>query len=568
MNLDCDDAKPGNHPIDRFCFAGNEGYSAFWRKNTSTLEALELAKLLTGLRKVASCISRHNLGSIVWTGMEYKDGIALDPTLVMGTYPVPAKKTDIMVGITVRKAFEKIEWSDRIKKNIQSKIKLPPPYLYKFNLFFDMCEKVYLDCLSNIKPLGIYTEAARNWECSEKEKWFLTPPTVSELLHIWWKIAADRSGDAYKKAYVDRSKIMMDARIDLTKLYAKPLALLNSIVGPMIHNCTKIYGVTERGNYRLSLYESIWPELLEFIKFWPCDISDPFMLRQEPQPEVDDEIEEKNKEAVASLIQKMQFHVDEKKPDYTDEVRTHVHNKDDVVEIMGNDIVMESTDMIDNQLLLKLKQIVKSNSQRRTIYNRGLASGKIDSRRLYRAQTTGKAFLSKKNQFELLSEMMVVLDATGSMADPNKWNQAQTISQTLFSAIQAFNKNARIFAYNEVKDKCRLTEIYSSKKFYTVLPHGRTASGEVLIAAALKLKRNNKKPRIIHITDGASNWGCGVKEALRFLEKRQINLLTIGIACNPSSKQSLRNEYGKLVQFVDNLNELPHLFGNQLRHSM
>ncbi|GAB6907659.1 hypothetical protein JCM12296A_34960 [Desulfosarcina cetonica] len=556
-------------PIDRFEVLGNEGYSAFWRKNTSPVETLEMARLLTGLRKVATFIGR-NLGSIVWTGMEHKNGIALDPSLVMGTYPVPTGKTDIMVGITVRKAFERTEWSDRIKEHIQSKIDMSPPYRYKFNLFFDMCERVYLDCLSNISPMGLYTEAARLWEISEKAKDFIQPPTVIELLHIWWEIAADRGGSRYRNPYVDKTMVMLGGKVDLTEFYAKPLALLNSIVARLIQDCPRILGVTERCSYRLRLYESIWPELLEYIKFWPADRRDPFLVQKKMQDEETESEEEKKKKkaAILSIAEKVECHVTEKNPDYTAEVRANVSNMEDVVEIMGNDIVMDAPDKIDAQLLIKLKQIVKANSQRRTTYNRGMASGKIDRRRLYRAQTTGKAFVVKKNRFELLREMMIVVDATGSMADPNKWDQALTISQTLFSAILSFNKNARLFTYNEVKDKCRLTEIFGGNRFYTVLPHGRTASGEVLIAAALKLNRKNKKPYIIHITDGASNWGCGVKDALRFCEKKKIRLLTIGIACNPSAKQSLRDEYGRLVQFVDHLDDLPHLFGTLLRHSM
>ncbi|XPS87580.1 uncharacterized protein Dvar_55980 [Desulfosarcina variabilis str. Montpellier] len=49
---------------------------------------------------MATFIGR-NVGRIVWTGMDYKNGIALDPSLVMGIYPVTSRKTDVMVGITV-----------------------------------------------------------------------------------------------------------------------------------------------------------------------------------------------------------------------------------------------------------------------------------------------------------------------------------------------------------------------------------------------------------------------------------------------------------------------------------
>lgn len=556
--------------IDEFRVPDGEGYSAFWRKNTSPIEIRELAKLLSGLRKVAAFVG-PNTGTLVWSGMENVHGIPLDPRLVMGTYPVPFSKTDIMVGITVRKALERVEWSDRLRKIVQSKIDLSPPYRYKFNLFFDTCEKVYLDCLSNRGVLGLYTESAREWEISDKAKSYLHPPTLAEFLHIWWELATERSGKGSQDEYINelltrKSLISLGGKIDLATYYRKPLTLLNSIVPRLIDECPRISGVTERGNFRLTLYESIWDDFLEIMKFWPVDRSDPFLAPKNKEFEEEDEDEDENlKTACMNLVQQMELSVEKEKPNFTSEVRANVNAKDDVVEIVGNAIVMESPDMIDRAVFSKLRQVMKLAAQRRTTFNRGLTSGKIDRRKLYRAPTTGRTFLLKKNNFELSNDMVLIVDATGSMADPTKWDQAMTISQTLFSAIKEYNKNASLYAYNEVKDKCRLTEIYQGGNFYTVMPHGRTASGEALIATALKIKNKNKKPYIIHITDGASNWGCGVEDAIRFCSKKKINLLTIGIACSPSAKTSLTKEYGKYVKFINDINELPRLFGDQLR---
>ena len=103
---------------------------------------------------------------------------------------------------------------------------------------------------------------------------------------------------------------------------------------------------------------------------------------------------------------------------------------------------------------------------------------------------------------------------------------------------------------------------------FTVLPHGKTASGEAIIATALNLKNKTRKCRIVHITDGASNWGCGVGEAISYCKKNNVGLMTLGIGCSVASKQSLRDEYGKLVQFVDDTEQLPRLFGNLLNYEM
>ena len=554
--------------IDRFRISEGTGHSAFWRRDTSYNQSIELAKLLVGIRKIAAFIGK-NLGTIVWSGMDYKTGISLDPSMVLGTYPVPASKTDVMVGVTIREALQRTHWSERLKDIASSMCDLSPPYALKFNLFISMCEKVYIDCISNRNILGLYTEAARQWELTEKAGQFLQPPTVIQLLCIWWKMAADRGGEGYKKAYIDRTVGSIAGKIDLTDIYGPPIALLNSIVPKLINDCQRILGVTERGDFRLKLYLSIWPEFLEFIKFWPTDRSDPFLIPDSFRKDMEKEDKEKDalKATIISFAEEVEAAIQKKNPDLTADVRANVTNVDDVVEIVGNDIVMRAPDRIDKPLLNQLRLTLKSATQRRTIYNRGLTAGKIDRRKLFRAQTTGEAFLLKKNTFELPNDVVLIVDATGSMADPNKWNQAQTIMQTLFSAIRQYNRNARMFAYNEVKDKCRLTEIYTSGTFFTVLPHGRTASGEAIIATALKLKHRNKKPFIIHITDGASNWGCGVKDAIAFCGKKRINLLTIGIGCSPSAKTSLREEYGTLAQFVDQVDALPQLLRTLINKS-
>lgn len=554
--------------IERFHIPGGDGYSEFWRRNKSPIEIIELARLLQALRKVAAYVGR-NVGDIVWSGMALTQGIALDPTPIMGKYPIPPSKTDIMVGLTVQRAYEKTEWSERFKTIALSRLELLPHYAYKFNLYFDMCEKVYLDCLSNQSVLGNYTEKSREWAKRETAKQFIQPPTVTELFHIWWGMAADRSREKYKEEYVDRSVGGIVERGNLEKPYKKPVALLNSIVGQLINECPKIVGVTERGNFRLDLYLSIWPELLEHIKFWPGDRADPFLLSNKFKDDIEKDDEEKRalKATLISLADPIGRAIRNKTPDFTEKVRSNVKNVDDVVRIEGSDIVMRARNRIDKGLLHRLQLEFKVVAQRITRYNRGLKSGKIDRRRLYRAFTTGTVFQLKKAKFRIPNDFVLLVDATGSMSEPNKWDKTETIFQTLFSVIAVYSKNASLFAYNEVKNTCRLTELYMGGEFFTVLPHGQTASGEAIIATALNLQRDIKKPFIVHITDGASNWGCGVNDAITFCKKKRINLLTLGIECGPSSKQSLRKEYGNLVQFLDNMDDLPSMVKTLLRYS-
>ncbi len=554
--------------IESFYIPGQDGYSEYWRRDKSPIEILKLAKLLLSIRKICSYVGR-NTGDIVWAGMQCQDGISLDPSFIMGSYPVPTGRTDIMVGLAIQKAYLKTEWSERFKNIALERLNLMPVYAYKFKLFFDMAERIYVDCLSNRSILGLYTEKARQWELRQKYDEFINPPTATELLHIWWKMAADRSGGGYTKEYRDRSAGGLTQRTSLEKFYKEPVALLNSIVEPLIKVCPRIEGVTERGDFRVDLYTSIWPDLLEHFKFWPGDRADHILLADKFREELEKEAEGKKalKATLLSFTEEIERNLRRKAVDFTTLVKSIVKNADDVVRIEGSDIVMPAKDKIDRGLQHKLRMVIKSVAQRKTVYNRGLTSGKIDRRRLYRAPTTGAVFQLKKNDFELLNDIVLLVDCTGSMAGPTKWDWTETMYQTIFDAIKAYNRNARVFAYNEVKSSCRITELYLGGKFYTVLPHGKTASGEAIIATALSLKRRLKRPFIIHITDGASNWGCGVKDAIEFCNKNRVELLTLGLGCDPSNKNALRKEYGKLVQFVDDMNELPEYFRALLNHS-
>lgn len=554
--------------IERFTFSSHSGYSDFWRCNKSTVEIYEMAQLLGALRKVASYVGT-NVGRIVWSGMDARNAIHLDPATVMGKYPVPAVKTDRMVGHTIRKAYVKTEWSDRLESLALARAKLPVRYEYKFQLFYRMAEKIYLDCLSNRSVLGYYTEIDRKHIIENVLTVAAHPPTISELLHLWWDMAADRKGKKYKKPYRDKSvRAKMSARTSLEKFYTEPLALLNSIVDRMKHECPKIFGVTERVNYRLDLYFSIWPMLFEHIKYWASDSKDPYLQnsRNSAIPSaLGEELPEK--QIPVWFGEEVDKVVARKAKDLTERVKDVVQNREDVIPVKENNIVMPGRKCVRKKLLHNLKFVIKTVAQRKTAFNRGLRTGKIDRRRLYRAHTTGTIFQMTTSTFELVNDIILLVDATGSMAAPNKWEKAEEIYQTLFKAIFEYNPKARLFAYNEMKSTCYITELFLKDHFYSILPHGKTASGEALIAMTQYVTGNNKKPFIIHLTDGASNWGCGVENAISCCQRKGINLLTLGMGCDENSKAMLSAEYKNLVQFVEDVNSLPHLFRDLLNKS-
>ena len=557
-------------PVDRFPLSNSTGYSCYWRRNYSPVESYELARLLQSLRKVTSYIGR-NVGTLVWSGMKGENQLVIDPAMVMGSYPVPAEKTDRATGVAVRLAYGKVEWSQIVKDGAQAlQREMHPRHAAQFAFYIEICEKVYLDIVSNTGHLGIYTEAQRLWAIEKAHDSASHPPGISELLHYWWQMAADRSGEKYKEAFTDQSARKVFQRTSLEKYYKQPLALLNSMVGDLIHECPRIRGVMERSEYRLDLYLTVWKKLFDTIKFWAIDSKDKWLLTRKINKNIlDFENEEQEKErgtslVIPELIEKATFKTI---PVLTDEVKQCVENQDEVVSIEGNDIAMPAPDRINSIILHRLSSIFRLVSERNSEISRGQKSGKVDRRRLYRASTVGTIFKLTKVDFELRSNVAVLVDATGSMSATNKWENAEMVYQTLYAAIHNFNKRARLWAYNEIKGKCLLTEIYLKDKFYNVLPHGKTASGEAIIATVLSLKGPSNKSYILHITDGASNWGCGVKDAISLCQRRGIKLLTLGIGCSGENKNSLMDEYGRLVAFLDKIEDLPRLMSNLFKYS-
>lgn len=555
------------HIIERFPGSGQGGYSDYWRRNKSPIEVFELAQLLSALRKVSSYVG-GNVGRIVWSGMEDKDAICLDPTVLLGQYPIPADKTDRLVGLTIRKAYAKTEWSYRLESLAKNRSKLPNRYEYKFRLVLSMCERVYLDCLSNRSVLGYYTELEREARVAQAINDAASPPTINEMLHLWWEMAADRSGKKHQKPFRDNSIRALNKRTNLEKYYAEPIAMLNSLVDRLTYECTKIYGVSERVNYRMDLYFGIWPGLFELIKYWASDSRDPYLQNSKTSSLTQALGEEEEKEQKPVWFpEQVEEVVKRKSRELTERVQEFVVEKSDVVRVRENHIVMPGRQCVDKKLLHNLKFVLKSAAQKNTSFSRGLRTGKIDRRRLYRAPTTGTIFQVSKSKFELVNDIVMLVDASGSMAAPNKWERAEEVYQTLFSALFHYNPKARLFAYNEFKSVCRITELYLKDRFYSILPHGKTASGEAVIAMVQYFTGSNKKPFVIHLTDGASNWGCGVDNAIEVCSRSGVNLLTLGMGCDDKNKEMLLGEYGNLVQFVDDVNTLPQLLRELLNKS-
>ncbi len=555
MNTGFSDTAPG-HVIKCFKIEGEGGYSEFWRRDKSPVKTLELAKLLVSLRKIVHHVGR-NAGTVSWKDT-IESELMVDPAPVMGRYPVPASKTDALVGDTIRRAFHSIEMSEYTEKKAKAALDLSFRYMYKFDLFFKTCENVYTDCLSNTRIFGVYTEKSREIQLLTALDATSHPPTLAELFAIWWEIAAFRGRQKYLEEYRDTSVRKTMGRASLETFYQKPVRILNGMVPTLIHECPKISGITERCEFRARLYVDTWEKLFPIIKFWPIDNSDVFLQARKKEAQHLKGIQKSLSRPDLIFSEELGKVVKTQPPPSAAENKKSV-NEDTAVAVEMNPIVLPAKNHINKKLLQDLAAVFKAVAVRKNTYNRGLTSGSLDRRRLFRAVTTGTIFNIKKNEFNFLNDIILIVDATGSMASANKWEHTQEIFQTLFLAISRFNKNASLFAYNEVRNRCLLTELYIKGNFYTIQPHGKTASGEVIKTIIKKSGNQLKKPVLIHITDGSSNWGCPVTDAIALCKKNRALLLTIGVNCSDENRKLLKAEYGSLVKFADTVEMLPPL---------
>lgn len=537
------------------------GYSEFWRRDKSPVKAHELTKLLISLRKIISHVGL-NAGIVSWQNT-IESEIILDPKPVMGKYPVPASKTDILIGDAVRQAYRGIEMSEYAEKKAKSGLDIEFRYIYKFDLFFNTCENVYADNLANRRVFGIYAEKSRKKELVSALDAASHPPTLKELFGIWWEIAADRSGLRYLAPYKDTSVRRFMGQASLETFYADPVRILNDMVPALIHDCPKINGVSERCEFRARHYVETWKKLFPIIRFWPIDGSDIFLQARKEEAQHLKGIRKSLSKPDLFFSEKL-GKVVKKEPQAPSSRPAKPVNDTTVVAVEMNPIVMPAKTYVNKKLLQDLSSVFKAVAVRKNTYNRGLTAGSLDRRRLFRALTTGNVFNIKKNEYNFLNDITLLVDATGSMAATHRWEHTQEIFQTLFMAILRFNKNAGLFAYNEVRNRCMLTELYTKGSFYSIQPHGKTASGEVIKTLIKKSSHKRKKPILIHITDGASNWGCPVTDAIALCKKNRILLLTIGVNCSQENKKLLEAEYGGLVKFADTADMLPPLLRDLL----
>jgi len=525
-----------------------EGISAFWRKNVSFVEAAELANILRALRKVAGHIGQ-NVGRIEWAGMSHagETAIVLDPDIVWGRYPVPFRRIDYLVGIVTHEALHRTEWTDLVWRKIEEASQ-NMGLIHKIILqkIVYTGEDIYVDCISDKSILGLYTRAARSI-AMEKDRLLLTSKvaTVEELIYLWW-VSVWREFE----------------ETEVLPIYRGPLAILHGLTDRLkeVHQQKK--SVTDRCVERYHLYWETWENIKDVVASW--QIMDRSLLWCAPTEEAEVCPKKPPKKSVLSdaEVQQIKTKLAYDSTDITPIIRSVVGDDVDIVPTSRWDFNMPAHPVVDHHLASRLKLIFETYADREILPSRGLLSGKVDRRRLYRAPINSRCFFEKQSLPKMDWNICLLMDASGSMAGL-KWRMVENVVGTIHRAFRGFGNRLQAYAYFEVEGVCLISKLTRGSNLLSIPPAGKTATGQAIIAAAYFMPRMGGRSFIIHVTDGESNLGCDVHYGIDYCKRRNIHLVTLG--CGYKNREAMLKQYGKAIQFLDHFDQLPSAMEKLLR---
>lgn len=527
--------------------SGESSLSEFWRRNTSRMESTELANLVRALRKVTGFIG-PNVGDVLWAGMSHGAGdtIVLDPEIAMGEYPVHPEKVDYLVGLVVHEALLKTEWSSLLWKGIeQASQNMGPRQKIVLQKIVRVGEDIYADYLSERTILGLYTRKTRV-VFMELARRVLEPNrvTVDELIHLWWRSAWEEQ--------VDHPRL---------QAYEKPLGILKSIL-PQLKAVSGGKGVIDRCDQRRAIYLQAMEDIKNLVTSW--GITDKTLFWYTPEvEELDGEVCQETGDTTSSLSPDEALDVETTlvSPDsvnLTPLIRAIVDDPSiDIVPTSRFDFNIPAHPVLDPLQVARLKGIIQDYADRKLVLSRGLTSGKIDKRRLYRALITGKCFLDKQRLPDLGWSISLLVDASGSMGRGQNWRLVESTVGALHEAFRAPGIRIQAWAYFESTGICMISSLIKGRHLMSVPPGGQTPSGQALIATAFLASLDKRRKFLIHLTDGASNCGAPVKYGIDYCRQKNINLITLACGVQVEDIKRMQEQYGRTIQFLDHIAQLP-----------
>jgi hypothetical protein len=520
--------------------------SSYWRKNTSSLEAVEMANLLRALRKVAGHLG-ENIGRIEFSGMstDGKHGILIEPETVMGQYPVPADKVDFLVGLVVHQAIHRMEWSDHVWKVLEPVMaEMMPRAMVIFQKLVRIGESIFMDLCSDQTVFGFYTKIARDKAIGlDRCRFFSDRPCIDTLMTLWW----------------DRA-FSPDNTFDVPVDYETPfeeLTLLTRNLKAISQSAAK---VTHRCDQRISLYQNTWIKLEPAIISWKIMDKHLFWFFYPKSPGVEKKqstrkLFRKTKALPLVLARDIERRLCSDSVDLTPLIRSVAGYENETVAPMSHwDFHAESRPVVDRKMVGRLRAVFAHYAERNTLTSRGLAGGRIDRRRLYRVAVGGRCFKSIHRIPNLDWGVGLLVDASGSMRG-SKWQLVENTIATIHKALSGYQNRLSAWAYFEVSGICMISRLIAKNRLFSVPPAGQTASGQAIIAAASMMPKNVQRNLLIHITDGESNFGCDVSYGLEYCRLRKIQLITLG--CGYKNRPAMERQYGRAIEFIDYFEQLP-----------
>lgn len=521
------------------------GISEFWRKNTSSNEAVELANVLRALRKVVGYLGQ-NVGVIEYAGMSQRQGagIILDPELVMGEYPVPFLQMDYLVGLVTHEALHRIEWSDHVWKVLEPVFTtMGAMSLVRFQKIVHFGEDIYVDIVADQKIFGLYVRQVRQQAIKEIAANIPSQKaSFDEIVYLWW---------AGQYTHVSDASIRDE--------YRAPLSLLNDLSAGLKSVSRLNKGTTSRCEKRAELYLESFHQIEDLIT--PFFVHDKKLYWYSSSESIATGAPNKNKATKKTapplptdVLNEIELQLAKSSIDMTPIIQSVVgFDNKDVIPTSRWDFSISAHPLIDRRIVSRLKAIFQNYAGQNKVVSRGLVSGKIDRRRLYRASTTGRCFQQHDYIPNLDWNVTLLLDASGSMRG-NKWRMVENAVANIHKALTGFQNHLQAFAYFEKDGILMISQLIKNNRIQSVPPSGLTASGQAIIAAAWLMPKKRKRNILIHVTDGESNLGCDVQHGIDYCRKENIDLITLG--CGYRDRNAMTHQYGKSIQFLDHFGQL------------
>ena len=554
-----------------------KSYSRYWRKNRSRHQPTELALTLRALRKVSGHLGQ-NIKPVFWKGMAQDDVscILLDPASFKNRYPLPHNTFDVLVAQVVQEGLSSMEWREWILHQVLKQAgrmdEKTGPFLKPL---INAAENIYIDHFTKSKIWNLYL--ARLWDSKKNScnRDLSLPPIPESLAGVWQNRA-----------------LLAEENANLHQYYNDLLTLLDDFTHK-IRRITLFTKVAERRLKRKDLYLELWSSVYNTLIQW-----EEFIFSETATSFNDDsgvKIEENNEDfeeqdsstenssdsgLSPEILDEINSIMEQEDADLTEVIAVAIQDPEaDLMDTIFKQAVARSDVLPDKSQVARLRKVFKeqdalSRRVKRRRTRKGLLEGKLDARRLFRVPIDGKAFKYRENPAQdYLWQICVVADASSSMngkiRGTKPWLIAEKSFVSLAEAARGFKNCLDIYAYSEERGVCNLTRLYQNDEMYTVMPAGRTPSGQAIIAAALKMKNKFRHSMIIHITDGAANCGLSLKESVKYCEKNRIQVYTIGCGCNQQSKDFLRECFpaGHLF-FMKNIHHLADGFEQLLKQKI